>query len=202
MRERPGLSPVSTPCTAPQAFATFAACVTKSPRRWLTWRMHLTVPSPVQSLADIHRIEATPLAEAMPWASTYALIRASAQVHAEQPCADLFAHGPARRPVHHLDLPQLAARHPPNRQPAAPAGCEPLKMWWPFSCPADWPTTWRCGVARRRALCSRSTPCSATTNCCLCLRASQAKVLIAHGAGRRQPVARQSACACKPSCPV
>ena len=47
--------------------------------------MHLTVTSPVQSLADIHRIEATPLAEAMPWASTYDLIRASAQVHAEQP---------------------------------------------------------------------------------------------------------------------
>ena len=45
--------------------------------------MHLTVSSPVQSLADIHRIEATPLAEAVPWASTYALIRASAQVHAD-----------------------------------------------------------------------------------------------------------------------
>jgi len=47
--------------------------------------MHLTVSSPVQSLADIHRIEATPLAEAMPWTSTYDLIRASAQVHAERP---------------------------------------------------------------------------------------------------------------------
>lgn len=47
--------------------------------------MHLTVSSPVQSLADIHRIEATPLAVAVPWTSTYALIRASALVHAEQP---------------------------------------------------------------------------------------------------------------------
>jgi fatty-acyl-CoA synthase len=47
--------------------------------------MHLTVSSPVQSLADIHSIEATPLAEAMPWTSTYDLIRASAQVHAERP---------------------------------------------------------------------------------------------------------------------
>jgi fatty-acyl-CoA synthase len=47
--------------------------------------MHLTVSSPVQSLADIHRIEATPLAEAMPWASTYDLIRASAQAHGDQP---------------------------------------------------------------------------------------------------------------------
>ena len=47
--------------------------------------MHLTVSSPVQSLVDIHRIEATPLAQAVPWASTYDLIRASAQVHAEQP---------------------------------------------------------------------------------------------------------------------
>ena len=47
--------------------------------------MHLTVSSPVQSLLDIHRIEATPLAQAIPWASTYELIRASAQAHAEQP---------------------------------------------------------------------------------------------------------------------
>jgi fatty-acyl-CoA synthase len=46
--------------------------------------MHLTVSSPVQSLADIHRIEATPLAEAIPWASTYDLIRASALVHADR----------------------------------------------------------------------------------------------------------------------
>lgn len=46
--------------------------------------MHLTVSSPVQTLADIHRIEATPLAQAMPWASTYDLIRASAEVHADQ----------------------------------------------------------------------------------------------------------------------
>jgi len=47
--------------------------------------MHLTVSSPVQSLADIHRIEATPLAQSMPWASTYDLIRASAEAHADQP---------------------------------------------------------------------------------------------------------------------
>jgi fatty-acyl-CoA synthase len=47
--------------------------------------MHLTVSSPVQSLADIHRIEATPLTQAVPWSSTYALIRASAEVHPEQP---------------------------------------------------------------------------------------------------------------------
>ena len=47
--------------------------------------MHLTVSSPVQSLADIHRIEATPLNQAIPWPSTYHLIRASAEVHADQP---------------------------------------------------------------------------------------------------------------------
>jgi fatty-acyl-CoA synthase len=47
--------------------------------------MHLTVSSPVQSLTDIHRIEGTPLAQAMPWTSTYALIRASAEAHADQP---------------------------------------------------------------------------------------------------------------------
>jgi fatty-acyl-CoA synthase len=54
-------------------------------RLWLTSRMHLTVSSPVQSLTDIHRIEGTPLAQAMPWTSTYALIRASAEAHADQP---------------------------------------------------------------------------------------------------------------------
>ncbi len=58
---------------------------------WLTSRMHLTVSSPVQSLADIHRIEATPLAQAMPWASTYELIRASAEAHTDQP-AFTFLH--------------------------------------------------------------------------------------------------------------
>ena len=47
--------------------------------------MHLTVSSPVQAFADIHRIEATPLAQTVPWASTYALIRASAEVHADRP---------------------------------------------------------------------------------------------------------------------
>jgi fatty-acyl-CoA synthase len=47
--------------------------------------MPLTVSSSVQSLADIHRIEATPLAEAVPWNSTYDLIRASAQAHADRP---------------------------------------------------------------------------------------------------------------------
>lgn len=47
--------------------------------------MHLTVSSPVQSLADLRRIEATTLAEAIPWASTYALIRASADAHADRP---------------------------------------------------------------------------------------------------------------------
>ena len=47
--------------------------------------MHLTASSPVSSLADIRRIEATPLAQAMPWASTYELLAASAHAHADQP---------------------------------------------------------------------------------------------------------------------
>ena len=47
--------------------------------------MHLTVSSPVQTLADLKGIEATPLAQAVPWASTYDLIRASAEVHADRP---------------------------------------------------------------------------------------------------------------------
>ncbi|WP_396437241.1 acyl-CoA synthetase [Limnohabitans sp.] len=55
--------------------------------------MHLTVSSPVQSLADLQRIEATPLAEAVPWASTYALIRASAQVHADKPALSFLHTG-------------------------------------------------------------------------------------------------------------
>ena len=46
--------------------------------------MHLTVSSPVPSLAAIRQIEATPLAKAMPWASTYDLIAASARAHADQ----------------------------------------------------------------------------------------------------------------------
>jgi fatty-acyl-CoA synthase len=46
--------------------------------------MHLTVSSPVSSLAAIRQIEATPLAQAMPWASTYDLIAASARAHADQ----------------------------------------------------------------------------------------------------------------------
>lgn len=46
--------------------------------------MHLTVSSPVSSLAAIRQIEATPLAQAMPWASTYELIAASARAHADQ----------------------------------------------------------------------------------------------------------------------
>ena len=53
--------------------------------------MHLTVSSPVQALADIHQIESTPLAQAVPWSSTYALIRASAQAHADHP-AFTFLH--------------------------------------------------------------------------------------------------------------
>ncbi len=55
--------------------------------------MHLTVSSPVQSLADIHRIEATPLSQAMPWPSTYDLIRASAEAHAEQPALTFLQTG-------------------------------------------------------------------------------------------------------------
>ena len=63
------------------------------PDLWLTSRMHLTVSSPVQALADIHQIEATPLATAMPWASTYDLIRASAEAHTNQPALTFLATG-------------------------------------------------------------------------------------------------------------
>jgi fatty-acyl-CoA synthase len=47
--------------------------------------MHLSVNSAVQSLAQIRQIEQTPLSQAVPWPSTYALIAASAAAHAERP---------------------------------------------------------------------------------------------------------------------
>ena len=61
--------------------------------RWLTSRMHLTASSPVQSRADLQRIESTPLSQAMPWSSTYALIRASAEFHAERPALTFLSTG-------------------------------------------------------------------------------------------------------------
>lgn len=55
--------------------------------------MHLTASSPVQSLADLQRVAATPLAKAMPWASTYDLIHASAQVHTDRPALTFLETG-------------------------------------------------------------------------------------------------------------
>jgi fatty-acyl-CoA synthase len=55
--------------------------------------MHLTVSSPAQSWADLQRIEATPLTQAMPWASTYDLIRASAHAHANRAALTYLATG-------------------------------------------------------------------------------------------------------------
>ena len=55
--------------------------------------MHLTVSTPVQSLADIQRIEATPLAQAAPWASTYELIRASCKAHPDRPALTFLVTG-------------------------------------------------------------------------------------------------------------
>ena len=55
--------------------------------------MNLTVSSPVQALADIHQIESTPLAQAVPWTSTYDLIRASAQAHDDRPALTFFHTG-------------------------------------------------------------------------------------------------------------
>jgi fatty-acyl-CoA synthase len=61
--------------------------------------MHLTASSPVQSLADLQRLEATPLAQAMPWASTYNVIRASAQVHADRPALTFLETGQVGGPA-------------------------------------------------------------------------------------------------------
>jgi fatty-acyl-CoA synthase len=61
--------------------------------------MHLTASSPVQSLADLQRLEASPLAQAMPWASTYNVIRASAQVHADRPALTFLETGQVGGPA-------------------------------------------------------------------------------------------------------
>jgi fatty-acyl-CoA synthase len=55
--------------------------------------MHLTVSTPVQSLADLQRIEATPLAQSTPWASTYALIRTSCEAHPDRPALTFLTTG-------------------------------------------------------------------------------------------------------------
>ncbi|MGV1044951.1 acyl-CoA synthetase [Limnohabitans sp.] len=61
--------------------------------------MHLTASSPIQSYADLQRLEATPLAQAMPWASTYNVIRASAQVHADRPALTFLETGQVGGPA-------------------------------------------------------------------------------------------------------
>ncbi|MGV0958926.1 MAG: acyl-CoA synthetase [Limnohabitans sp.] len=55
--------------------------------------MHLTVSSPVQSLLDIRQIEQTPLAQAMPWSSTYAMIREAALACADRPALTMLHTG-------------------------------------------------------------------------------------------------------------
>jgi fatty-acyl-CoA synthase len=55
--------------------------------------MHLSITTAVQSLAHIRQIEQTPLDQAIPWQSTYALIAASAQAHAERPALTFLETG-------------------------------------------------------------------------------------------------------------
>jgi fatty-acyl-CoA synthase len=55
--------------------------------------MHLTVSSPVQSLLDIRQIEQTPLAQAMPWTSTYAMIHEAALASADRPALTMLHTG-------------------------------------------------------------------------------------------------------------
>jgi fatty-acyl-CoA synthase len=52
--------------------------------------MRLTVSAPVPSLAAIRQIEQTPLAQAMPWASTCDLIRATALACADRPALTML----------------------------------------------------------------------------------------------------------------
>jgi fatty-acyl-CoA synthase len=55
--------------------------------------MHLSITHAVQSLAQIRQIEQTPLDQAIPWQSTYALIAASATAHGEQPALTFLHSG-------------------------------------------------------------------------------------------------------------
>ena len=55
--------------------------------------MHLSVTTAVQSLAQIRQIEQTPLDQTIPWPSTYALIAASAQAHADRPALTFLQTG-------------------------------------------------------------------------------------------------------------
>ena len=55
--------------------------------------MHLSTTTAIQSLAHIRQIEQTPLDQAIPWQSTYALIAASAQAHAERPALTFLETG-------------------------------------------------------------------------------------------------------------
>ncbi len=55
--------------------------------------MRLTVSAPVQSLQEIRQIEQTPLSQAMPWDSTYAMIRETALASADQPAISMLHTG-------------------------------------------------------------------------------------------------------------
>lgn len=55
--------------------------------------MRLTVSAPVQSLQEIRQIEQTPLSQAMPWDSTYAMIRETALASADQPAITMLHTG-------------------------------------------------------------------------------------------------------------
>ncbi len=55
--------------------------------------MRLTVSAPVQSLQEIRQIEHTPLAQAMPWDSTYAMIRETALACADRPALTMLHTG-------------------------------------------------------------------------------------------------------------
>ena len=55
--------------------------------------MHLSITHAVQSLAQIRQIEQTPLDQTIPWQSTYALIAASATAHAERPALTFLHSG-------------------------------------------------------------------------------------------------------------
>jgi fatty-acyl-CoA synthase len=61
--------------------------------------MPVVAPAPVSSEADIHRLEQTPLAQAVPWASTYALICDTERAYPERPALTFLHTGQPDSPV-------------------------------------------------------------------------------------------------------
>ena len=74
---------------------------------------------PVRSLADMRRLEETPLSEALTVRSTYEIFRNSAAAFGDKTALTFLRSGDPARRADPLVLCRAAGRHPPDRQPAA-----------------------------------------------------------------------------------